>query len=113
MKVQADVGTKKLKRRLQNFWEVEALGIIDREEHVYEQFTQHISFCDGRYEVSLRWREPLIKIPTNYDLCFKCLMALHRKLWQDEETFMAYNMVIQEQLQKGIVEIVKQPERPQ
>ena len=110
LKVQAEVGLRSLERRLQGFWEVEALGIIDREEQVYEQFTDYIHLTQGRYEVSLPWKDPLVVLPSNYELCHRRLLSLLKKLQKDKETFQAYNAVIEEQLQKGIIEIVEHPE---
>lgn len=94
LKVQADPGIKMLDRKLQSFWETEAIGIFDTEGHVYDQFMEHISFTnDGRYEVSLPWREPYSTIPDNYSLCMRRLRSLLNRLRQDKDMFNAYDVV--------------------
>lgn len=107
LKTQADTDTRSLDKRLHTFWEIEALGIFDREEKVYEQFEKHNSFNNGRYEVSLPWKEMNMALPDNLDLCIRRLHSLLRKLRQVKETFVSYDNVIQEQLQKGIIEPVE------
>ena len=57
LKVHMDINTKRLDRRLQAFWDIESIGIVDREKEVYKQFVRHIQFKEGRYEVSLPWKE--------------------------------------------------------
>ncbi|XP_003391348.1 PREDICTED: uncharacterized protein LOC100639084, partial [Amphimedon queenslandica] len=110
LRVTTESGTKPLDKRLQAFWELEAIGIVDKEEDVYEQFTDHITFEDGHYQVALPWKNPLENIPDNYDLSLRRLNGLLKRLSQDRELFMTYDAIIQEQLQKGIVEEVEEPE---
>ena len=45
-----------LEEGLEQFWELEAIGVKPKEESVHTKFTQEITFQDGRYEVSLPWR---------------------------------------------------------
>ena len=43
--------------QLRAFWELEPLGIRDREETLYDKFTRVVKFKNGRYQVPLPWRE--------------------------------------------------------
>ena len=61
-----------------------------------------------------RSRYPLRKtphplLPDNYDLSMKCRDNLLKRLRQDPEVLREYDNVIKEQLQRGIVEIVQNP----
>ena len=57
-----------LERQLKTFWELEALGILDKKSLIYEQFKHNIKFVDGRYEVPLPWRSTHLNISLNYQL---------------------------------------------
>lgn len=69
-----------------------------------------VKFEDGRYIVSLPWKEPLINLPSNYELSLKRLYSLVRRLRQNDSLFEQYNQVICEQMEKGIVVEVPHPE---
>ena len=49
--------TTRLDEQLQSFWELESLGIYEEEKTLYDDFASRIAFRDGRYQVSLPWRE--------------------------------------------------------
>ena len=93
-----DVGLKK-------FWELESLGISKEKHPVQRQLTQQIAFRQGRYEVHLPWTH----LPDNYDLCRKRLTGLLKRLHQNPEQLREYDSVINDQLSKGIVEVVEDP----
>ena len=99
---------RKLDKRLQSFWELESIGIFENEEQVYQQFTDHIDYKEGQYEVALPW---IINLPDNYDLSVRRLRKLLKRLEQEPEILKAYDAVIKEQLQKGIVQVVEEPEK--
>ena len=91
---------------LRAFWDLESLGILDKEQSLYDQFKHNISFVDGRYEVPLPWRSSLLAISLNYTLCLKRLKSLLRRLRQDPDLLREYNATIESQLKNGIIEIV-------
>ena len=97
---------KSLDRLLKAFWDLEALGISDREQTLYDQFKRNISFVDGRYEVPLPWRSSLLTVSLNYNLCQRRLKALLRQLRQDPELLRENNAIIESQLKSGIIELV-------
>ena len=52
-----------LSRNVEKFWDLDTLGIVDKEPSVYEKFVDDIIFRDNRYEVHLPFKEnlPLIE----------------------------------------------------
>ena len=58
---------------LWSFWDLKSLGIKDPEQSVFAEFEESIQFRDGRYEVSLPWKDPHPVLPDNYQLCLKRL----------------------------------------
>ena len=99
-----DEGSEKraLERKLAGFWDLEAMGISPEEKSVYERFNEDITFKDGRYEVKLLWKECHATVPDNYTLCQRRLKSLTQRL-QPEEITWEYDVVIQDQLDKGII----------
>ena len=96
----------RMDQQLKKFWELESLGIHQDEGSVQDTFNQTISFREGRYQVELPWKPHHRPLPTNLELCRKRLTNLLKKLKSTPEILHEYNRVIQEQLQKGIVEEV-------
>ena len=95
-----------LERKLAEFWDLEAIGISPEGKTVYERFNKDITFKDGRYEVKLPWKECDATLPDNYTLCQRRLKSLMGRL-QSEEITQEYDAVIQDQLDKGIIEKVE------
>ena len=73
---------------------------------MYDRFTQEISFKDGRYMVSLPWKESMPHLPDNYMLCRRRLAGLLKRLNQDPQLLRQYDGVIRDQLCQGVVEVV-------
>ena len=99
-----------LDENLKKFWDLETLGIREGECSVYEEFERSISSHDGRYEVHLPWKDPHPMLPDNYDLSQKRLTGLLKRLRQSPQVLQQYDTVIKDQLNRVIVEVVKQPE---
>ena len=95
-----------LERKLAEFWDLEAIGISPEEKSVYERFNEDITFKDVRYEVKLPWKECHATLPDNCTLCQRRLKSLTRRL-QSEDITQEYDAVIQDQLDKGIIEKVE------
>ena len=100
-----------LERKLAEFWDLEAMRISPEEKSVYERFNEDITFKDGRYEVKLPWKEYHTTLPDNYTLCQRRLKSLTQRL-QSEEITQEHDAVIQDQLDKGIIEKVENSEKP-
>ncbi len=95
--------------RLKQFWELESLGVMRDETSVYDKFVQQIRFDGRRYEVSLPWKEHHPPLPDHLELCRKRLTSLIKRLRQTPQLLAEYNTIIQDQLDKGMVEAVAQP----
>ena len=52
--------------RLKSFWELQSFGISNLEKTMHDEFRDKIHFNEGRYEVSLPWKEPHHPLPDNY-----------------------------------------------
>ena len=102
-----------LDHQLQKFWDLEIMGVAEQEPSVQESFTQSIRQVEGRYEVQLPWKPTHKPLPTNLHLCKKRLQSLLNKLKPQPELLQEYNKVIQEQLQRGIVEVVSEEQHQQ
>ena len=90
--------------RLKAFWELESLGIQPNEKTMYDNSTSNIKLREGRYEVSLPWKQFHQPLPDNYTLSEKRLCGLWRRLCQNPALLQDYDRIIQEQIEKGIVE---------
>ena len=97
--------TQALDESLKLFWDLESFGITP-ERTVLDDFQDRIHFTEGRYEVSLPWKNQHPILPDNYSLCLQRLRGLIRRLRQMPELLREYDSVIQTQIQQGIVELV-------
>ena len=95
-----------LVEQLRSFWELESLGISEEEKTLYDEFASNITFQDGRYKVSLPWKEFHEPLADNYLLSERRLRGLIQRLKHDPELLKEYNRTIQEQLANGVIEPV-------
>ena len=107
LKADDGVTNKMLDDTMRSFWELESMGIQVKssDPSVVDQFMDSIKLVNGRYEVSLPWREGHDPLPTNYDLSKRRLTGLLRRLKQSPEVLKEYDSIIRTQLQDGIVEL--------
>ena len=77
------------------------------ENDVSDHFASSVKMKASRYEVSLPWHECHDPLPTNYNLSRRRLTGLLHRLKQNPEILKEYNSIIQNQLEQGIVEVVK------
>ena len=87
------------------------MGIAREEMSVYDKFVQQISFDGQRYEVGLPWKENHPHLPEHFELCSKRLTGLMRRLKQNPQLLLDYDSVIQDQLRRGIIEMVPDPQK--
>ena len=101
-----------LNETLCSFWELESLGIrsVKAEKSIHDKFKEEISFKDGRYEVSLPWKEMHDPLLDNYALSLRRLEGLIRRLKQSPDILQEYDATIQKQISEGIVEVVPDSE---
>ena len=95
-----------LENELKKFWELQSLGIQPNESSVYENFTDTISYKNGRYEVHLPWKSPHQLLPDNYVSSLHHFHPLYNRLKQTPAILEEYDSVIKDQLKKGIIEQV-------
>ena len=101
-----EVDNRSLDETLKSFWELESLGIQGSEKTLYEEFSQSVELRDGRYEVSLPWKDNHNPLPDNFQLSLTRVRGLIRRLQQMPSILQEYDHIIREQLKRGIVEAV-------
>ena len=101
-----------LEDQLRAFWDLEALGIRDKERTLYDNFAEAVKFEDGRYKVPLPRREFHAPLPDNYHLSIDRFHGLFCQLKRDSAIFKEYDDIIQDQLARGIIEAVPVDEAP-
>ena len=74
-----------------------------------DAYPEQIRFNGWRYNVNLPWKEHHLPLPDHLNLCRKRLTNLLKRLRQTPQLLDEYNAIIQDQLDKGIVEVVTQP----
>ena len=97
---------------LHSFWKLESLGIDSKIDSVLEEFTQTVQFKNGRYEVSLPWKNLHPTLPDNYQLSKRRLEGLVKHLRLDPEVLREYDSIINSQRNHGIVEEINLQEEP-
>nr|XP_058965776.1 uncharacterized protein LOC131792425 [Pocillopora verrucosa] len=103
------------KPQLDDFWKLETLGIsepvsVNDDDQALQKFNDTVRFEDGRYQVTWPWKKESPSLPTNYQLALGRLICLTNRLAKNPEHLTKYDAVIQDQLHKGIVEIVPDEE---
>ena len=99
-----------LTEEFKRFWDLESLGISSPERSVHNQFIDSISFEHERYEVNLPWRDVHPVLPDNYETSHKRLMNLLNRLRQEPQVVLEYDAAITDQIERGIVERVSEPD---
>ena len=89
---------------LQQFWDLESLGINATEIGTLENFDDSITFLDGHYEVCLPWKETHPSLPDNYEHSRRRLLGLLHPLKQRPFVFKDNDKTIKEQLSRGILD---------
>lgn len=96
---------------LEDFWNVESIGILDNsktltDEMVNERFKENLKFEDGRYQVTWPWKEDIPDLPINRELALGRSKSSVARMKNKPELLKAYDTVINDQLEKGIIEKV-------
>ena len=73
---------------------------------MHDEFVETVTFMDGRYQVSLPWKEFHNPLPNHYQLSLSRLRGLLQRLKQTPLILQEYDRIIKDQLKKGIVEPV-------
>jgi hypothetical protein len=107
--VRAIEGKSQLEEQLKSFWDLESIGISDKNTTIFEQFKDHITFDGIRYEVTLPWRDDISLQSDNYELSLSRLRGLLKRMRRNPSLLDEYNKSITSQVENGIVEVVKDP----
>ena len=67
------------------------------------QFNDHVKFQNGKYVVSLPWKDPCLTLPDNYNLSLHRLTGLFKRLKSSPDLLKGYDDIIKEQLAMGII----------
>ena len=101
--------TETLNETLHSFWELESLGIKQPDRCVLTEFEEKIKFKNGRYQVSLPWKDVHPPLPDNYQLALKRLRGLQHRLLQQPALLKEYDAIIQDQVKQGVVGVITDP----
>ena len=88
---------------------MESIGIKDNgaksdDDIAMETFKENIKFQDGRYYVTWPWKEKHPDLPSNRELAYSRLKSCLKKLHGKPDLLKNYNAVIQDQIEKGVIE---------
>ena len=83
---------------LRSFWELESIGITCEDgssgtSDILATFNESVRFKDGRYEVSLPWKENAAKLVSNEAAARARLFSLQRRLDKSPSLKDQYNQV--------------------
>ena len=98
--------TKTLSETLRSFWELESLGVKQPNQCILTEFEEKIKLKNGRYQVSLPWKDVHPPLPDNYQLALKRLRGLRHRLQQQSTLLKEYDTIIQDQVKQGVIEVV-------
>ena len=103
-----------VKPSLEDFWNLETIGITDspldlQDKEALKTFHKTLRYEGGRYHVSWPWKDEITCLPENRQLAFGRLKSLIHKLRNNPELVKQYDSIIQDQLDRGVIEKV-QPE---
>ena len=101
-----------LTEQVSHLWDIESIGIRDVQD-VHKSFIENVSFQNGRYSVSLPFKEYAQDIPDNYNLSLVRLNSLVKRSHKEPEVLEQYDKYVQEQIDSGIVEIVDTKQEPE
>jgi len=96
---------------LERFWNLELIGIKESpiavdDDQALDNFNKTIEYTDDRYLVTWPWKDSSPDLPDNYHLAVGRLKSTIQKLRKDPHLLKMYADVIQDQLDRGIIEKV-------
>ena len=91
--------------QLTKFWDFESIGIRDKET-VTEAFEKNITFENGRYSVTLPFKENSPVLPDNYENTLHRFDSTVKRLKKDPKVLEECDSIVKDQLERGIIEPV-------
>ena len=101
-----EINDASLGTQVEKLWDLETLGIGSKEISWVDRCLGEFTVVDGRYQVSLPFKENRRFVEDNYVLAEKRLKTLMKKLNKDPELLKRYDTIIKHQLEEGIIEMV-------
>ncbi len=100
------------KVNVEDFWKLETLGINDDcdkndDEEAYAMFQESVTYRENRYYVGWPWKCENPNLHNNYFLALGRLKSLHKRLMDTPNILRKYNEIIQDQIDKGVIECVR------
>ena len=89
--------------QLEKLWDLDTVGFRERGK-VHNDFKDSIKFNRSRYVVELPWKPGEYVLPRNRKSCEHYLISQIKCLKKDPDQLKAYDDVINEQLETGLVE---------
>jgi len=74
-------------------------------------FLDTLKFEENRYQVTWPWKEDIPELPSNKELAIGRLKSCMNRIKKKPELLMKYDKVIQDQLEKGVIEKVDATQR--
>ena len=102
-----EVDDVSLNTEVEKLWNLETLGIGGNELSWIDRCLDDVTVVDGRYQVSLPFKENRRFVEDNYALAEKRLKILMKKLHRDPELLKRYDDIMKSQLIEGIIEKVE------
>ena len=102
--VALEVADRKLDEKVENLWNLETLGITEKETSWYEDCLSKFEFVQGRYQVNLPFKDNRRFMEDNYTVAERRLTTLKRKLDKNPDLMTQYDGIMQKQLENGIIE---------
>ena len=94
-----------LEDSIRKLWDYGTLG-IRQDNDVHEALKDAISFNGKTYKVCLPWKEQHGRLPSNYQNSLKRLRGQIERLRNDPDILHAYDAIIKEEAEVGIIERV-------
>ena len=98
--------------KMDEFWKLECIGIKETAEEttddkVLESFNNTVQKRNGRYHVQWPWKSDSPGLPDNYRLAYGRLKSNIKRMKENEQLLTAYDEIIKNQLEKGVIELVE------
>ena len=76
------------------------------DDQALESFQKTIKYNNNQYFVTWPWKEQSPLLPENYQLALGRLKSVLNRLQKDPQLLKSYTAILQEQLERGIIETV-------
>ncbi|XP_054724348.1 uncharacterized protein LOC129234379 [Uloborus diversus] len=105
------VSVGNINTQLKSFWDLESLGIIEKNEgntanlDAVKEFQANSKFVNGRYEARLLWKDSRELLGNNLEVAKVRFSNLENKLLKNNSLFEDYNSILRDQFDQGIIQL--------